>query len=71
MATNDTDAQAAEPKKNIQVSAVITPETHAQLLELRWAKRVERVPDLVRQAIEEFVAKHGDAAKVDAAASSK
>jgi len=72
MATNAT----TDASKNVQVSAVITPETHAKLQELRWTQRVERTGDLIRKAIEEFIENHFEGesetpAKVSPAASSK
>lgn len=62
-------ARPAKPEgeKNIQVSASVTPATHAKLQEIRWDTRTEKLSTVINQAIDEFVAKHG---KVDSEAPS-
>ena len=48
----------ARPKSdvsNVTVSARISPAQHAALEEYRWSNRVDRMSDLVRLAVEEFI----------------
>jgi hypothetical protein len=63
------DAQAPEPvpadspaadttSKGVQVSATIPADLHEKLKDIRWEKRLEKMTDVFRTALEEYAAKH-------------
>lgn len=54
--TENTDV--VEAAKNKQVSATVSAETYEKLQSIRWTVKADRFTDVVRIAVEEFVAKH-------------
>lgn len=57
MAKNE-NTDVVAPEKNKQVSATVSKETYDRLQEIRWDVKADRFTDVVRLAVEEFVAKH-------------
>jgi hypothetical protein len=51
-------AANVETEKRVVVSASLTKETHEKLSELRWANRIDTIGELVRLAVDEYIAKH-------------
>lgn len=54
----ETVAPVAVKEKNIQVSATLTPAEFAPLADLRFEQRHDKLSDLVKAAINEYVANH-------------
>lgn len=46
-------------KKSTQVSATISPEKHAALEDYRWENRVNKMSDVVAEAVDLFIASKG------------
>lgn len=44
--------------KGVQVSATIPADLHEKLKDIRWDKRLEKMTDVFRTALEEYAAKH-------------
>lgn len=44
--------------KGVQVSATIPSDLHEKLKDIRWEKRLEKMTDVFRTALEEYAAKH-------------
>ena len=44
--------------KGVQVSATVPTELHEKLKDIRWDKRLEKMTDVFRAALEEYAAKH-------------
>lgn len=53
-------ARTAKPEheKNVQISAVITPDEHKALQEIRWTTRAERLTEVFADAIREYIDNH-------------
>lgn len=45
--------------KRVQVATTVDAETHAALTAIRWDRKIDKFSDVVREAVEEYVAKHG------------
>ena len=60
-----TEAPAAEVRKSKQVSCTVPAEYFDGLEDYHWTNRT-KVTDIVREALDEFVAKHG--IKIDGSA---
>lgn len=51
-------------EKKIQIASTIPVEQHKRLKAIRWAAKYERLSDVLRDAVNDFVAKHDNVKNV-------
>lgn len=54
-----------DKKKSTQVSTTLSPETYERLEDYRWSNRINKVSDIVAEAVEFFINSKATAAPAD------
>lgn len=54
--------------KRVQIGTTVDAETAAALSDIRWARKVDKFSDIIREALADYIAKH---AKVNGEANGK